>query len=288
MFNILSNIIAIIILSIGSYTDIKTREVPDWLNFSLIALGFSLSILASLIFNTWDYIIYAVAGFLLCLIISLLMFYTGQWGGGDSKMIMGLGALIGLNIFNVEYVNFSLISFLINILFIGAFYGLLWSIILSIKNRKLFIKETKKIISNHHFLNYFLIILFLLNFILIFYVKNMMLKIIPFFILMFILLIYMYYYIKIVEKVCMIKYVLPSQLTEGDWIAKDIKVNNKIIASPKDLGISIKQINKLKRLYKKNKVKKILIKEGIPFVPSFLIAFIITLLFGNLIFLFLI
>ncbi len=33
---------------------------------------------------------------------------------------------------------------------------------------------------------------------------------------------------------------------------------------------------------KKGRIKKVLIKEGIPFVPSFLIAFVVTWIFGNL------
>ena len=84
----------------------------------------------------------------------------------------------------------------------------------------------------------------------------------------------------------MLKYVTPDKLTEGDWIAKEVKVNGKYITGPKDLGIEKKQIRKLVSLYKKKKVKKILIKEGIPFVPSFFIAYLVTLMFGNLLLLF--
>ena len=36
---------------------------------------------------------------------------------------------------------------------------------------------------------------------------------------------------------------------------------------------------------KKGKIKKVLMKIGIPFVPSFFIGFIITLIYGNLVFL---
>jgi len=284
MIEALTKIIALLLLSIGSYTDIKTREVPDWLNFSLIGIGFGIAILGSLIFNTWNYIIYATAGFLLCLLISLLMFYTGQWGGGDSKMIMGIGALMGLNIFNINYTSFSLISFLINILFVGAFYGLFWSVILSIKNRKKFAKQAKKTILRSKIINYTLLIISIILISAVVLTKDFLLKTIPFLALMLILMYYLYHYIKIVEKVCMIKYVKPDQLTEGDWIAKDIKIKNKVIASPKDLGISLKQIKLLKKLEKQNKIKKVLIKEGIPFVPSFLIAYITALIFGNLLF----
>ena len=61
----------------------------------------------------------------------------------------------------------------------------------------------------------------------------------------------------------------------------DIIVDGEHICGPKDLGIELKQINKLKKLQSHGKINKILIKEGIPFVPSFLAAYITILLFGN-------
>ena len=65
------------------------------------------------------------------------------------------------------------------------------------------------------------------------------------------------------------------------WI-KDIIIDGKRISGPKDLGIERKQLRKLIDLYKKGKIKKVLIKVGIPFVPSFLVAYLLTLFFGNL------
>jgi hypothetical protein len=83
----------------------------------------------------------------------------------------------------------------------------------------------------------------------------------------------------------MIKKVKPEQLTIGDWIVNDVVVDGKRICGPKDLGIEEKQIKKLLRLKKKNKIKLVIIKEGIPFIPSFLASFIITFIWGNLFFL---
>ena len=97
---------------------------------------------------------------------------------------------------------------------------------------------------------------------------------------------YLWIIMKSVESSCMLKLVNPKKITEGDWIAKVIKVNGKYIAGPKDLGIEKKQIKKLIQLHKKRKIKNVLVKEGIPFVPSFLIAYIVTLVLGNLVFLF--
>ena len=84
-------------------------------------------------------------------------------------------------------------------------------------------------------------------------------------------------FVKAVEKACMLKRVKPSELTEGDWIAKDVIVKNKRICGPKDLGIEKAQIRQLIRL----KIKSVIIKVGIPFVPSFLLAFVLTLWIGN-------
>jgi len=100
------------------------------------------------------------------------------------------------------------------------------------------------------------------------------------------LIFYSTIFVKSVEKTCMLKFVEPEKLTEGDWIAKNVIVNKKRIAGPKDLGIEKKQIKQLIELKRKGLIKKILIKEGIPFVPSFLIAFIITFWFGNWLLLF--
>jgi len=41
--------IVLIGLIIGSYTDLKTREVPDWLNFSLVAIGIGANLIFCLL-----------------------------------------------------------------------------------------------------------------------------------------------------------------------------------------------------------------------------------------------
>ncbi|MGA1822654.1 MAG: hypothetical protein ACMUIG_09005, partial [Thermoplasmatota archaeon] len=91
---------------------------------------------------------------------------------------------------------------------------------------------------------------------------------------------YLFIFIKNVEKVAMFVDVAPEKLTEGDWIAKDYFDGKKKICGPKDLGIEKKQIKKLIAMKKKGKIKKVKIKLGIPFVPSFLIAYVITLALG--------
>ncbi len=274
--------LSFIALFIGSITDLKTREVPDWLNYGLVFSGLGLNLLFSIIYSNSSFVINSIIGLTIFFGIAYIMFYAGQWGGGDSKMIMGLGAIIGFDVSSVA--SQFLFGFFINALFIGAIYGLFWSFYLVLKNKKKFLKEFRKILLEKNILKtkkimIILLIILLIVFFLVdlFYIKILILSIAFLMLATF----YLWIFIKSVEKSCMYKLVEPSKLTEGEWIVKDIFIGGKYITGPKDLGISKNQIKKLIEFYKKGKVKKILIKEGIPFVPSFFIAFIVTLVFGN-------
>ena len=83
------------------------------------------------------------------------MFYAGQWGGGDSKMLMGLGAMIGINFEGSQF----LFGFLINALIIGAFYGIFWSFYLALRDKKAFTKELKRILSKQNVMEWKKVIL---------------------------------------------------------------------------------------------------------------------------------
>jgi len=278
-------IIAFFALLIGSYTDIRTREVPDWVNFGLMGIGFGTSLLFSIIYFKIDFILASVVGFGIFFVIAWLMFRFGQWGGGDSKMLMGLGAIIGIDFISK---NFFLGNFLVNAMLIGAVYGILWSFFAIFRNKKRFVKEFKKAIRNKKVIltKRIIFILFIILTLTAVFIPDKFIKLMLFYLAaVLILTFYLWVAIKAVENSAMLKYVKPSQLTEGDWIAKDINVGGKYITGPKDLGIEKNKIKMLIDLYKKGKVRKILIKEGIPFVPSFFIAYVLTLIFGNLVFL---
>ena len=278
----ISYAVSFVVLLIGSFTDLKTREVPDWLNYGLIISGIGLNLLFSAVYSNSSFIINSLVGLAVFFGIAYIMFYAGQWGGGDSKMLMGLGAMIGIDAsFKTSQFIFG---FFINALFIGAVYGLLWSIFLVFKGKKKFLREFNKILSEKKIsaakkIVLICVVLLLILFFLVGagYIKVMILSLA----LLILTAFYLWIFAKAIEKTSMYKLVEPSKLTEGDWIVKDVFVGKEYICGPKDLGIEKKQIKRLIELYKQGRVKKILIKEGIPFVPSFLIAFAVTWVFGN-------
>ncbi|MBU0758436.1 MAG: A24 family peptidase [Nanoarchaeota archaeon] len=272
-------------LAVASIMDLITREVADWLNFSLIASGIGINLILSIYFLDKNYILNSVFGLIFSVAIGYLMFYTGQWGGGDSKMIMGLGALIGLSL----SWDAMLLKFYANILFAGAFYGLFWVFVLAFVHWKKIIKEVAKIYRGKMFRIIrvalgSMIILFLVVILLTpVYIINSEMKI-AFYVLLATLFMmqHMWAFVKAIEKSAMIKLTPIGLLTEGDWIVKDVVIDGKRICGPKDLGIEKQQIDELVKLKNEGKIKKILVKNGIPFIPSFLLAFIYTIIFKNI------
>ena len=265
-----------ITLIIASIFDIKTREVPDLLNYGLIFAGIGLRFIYSAITFDWSFLLAGLAGLGVFFAIALVLFYAGQWGGGDSKLLMGIGALFG-----IEFsLNSFIISFIINMFIAGAIYGFIWSIGLFIINRKKFLTAFFEMmhLKNNKIMK---IVMFVIVFVLLLgaiFVKDFRYSVIllAFSIILY-LTFYLWLFVKTIENVCMIKKIPTKKLTEGDWIANDVYVHGKYICGPKDLGIEKNQIAKLRRL----KIRFVIVKEGIPFIPSFLFGFIMTLAFGN-------
>ncbi|MFH1510078.1 MAG: prepilin peptidase [Candidatus Woesearchaeota archaeon] len=272
---------AFLALVIGSYTDIRTREVPDWLNYSLIAAGLGARAIYSA--ATWEYsaILEGMLGIGLATAIAYLMFYSGQWGGGDGKMLMGIGSLVGLQ----PRIDSFFTGFLINLLFAGAIYGLVWSITLAIRKRSAFAKKAAQYSATRQFRTARLVAigLAIAGIAASIWMQSTWEKTFVIALGLFTyMVVYLWLFVKSVEDSCMLKWLNPKKLTEGDWIAKEVTVDGKYISGPKDLGVTKEQIQTLNRLQRQGKLTKVLVKEGIPFVPSFLASFLLTLFAGNL------
>lgn len=266
-------------LAAGSYSDLKTREVPDWISYALIFSGLGIRLIFAVAGFDWAIFFEGLIGFLIFVILAYLFYYLGQWGGGDAKLLMGMGAIIGLNL---DFNTFpQLLVFLVHLALVGSLYGIFWLIFLSFRYREKFSLEFNKQRDKSRIFGIALAAIGLGLITASFYSsplwKGLMLvwAVVP------IGSLYIWVLVNSVEKVAFFKEVDPEALTEGDWIAKDVVIDGEKICGPRDLGIEEKQIARLVELKQKGKIKKILIKEGIPFVPSFLIAFVVTIFFGG-------
>lgn len=275
-------IVTLVYVIAATIFDIKTREVPDWLNFSFIAIAIFTNLLYSLMTKEWIYIIYSLIGLVTFFCLGSLMYYAGQWGGGDAKLLVGLGAIIPiypkilLNYFNPNLNIPFLVILAFNILIAGGFYGLVFSVCIAIKNKNKFLREFGIIlkINKKRIVSVLLILLFTFCLAILFEVSMI---VIPFILVVsFIGLTFLF--VKAVENSSMYKLIDIKDLTEGDWVVKTIKSRGKIVYAPSLLGITNQEILKLK----KYNIKKVLVKDGLPFIPAFLIGLLISLIYGNI------
>jgi len=94
LFTIIKIVLGGVVLFHASYLDIKKREIEEWHWVILAIIGFIHAIYLSLSFQSFGPILFTGGVFLLMFGLALLLFYLGLFGGGDGKILMGLGALM--------------------------------------------------------------------------------------------------------------------------------------------------------------------------------------------------
>lgn len=286
-------VVLLIYLVIASISDLKKLEVPDWLNYSLILLGLSYNTFISISVSSFIPIIESIVGFATCYALSSLLYYSGQWGGGDAKFFTGIGALYGipvslsfpfLNLLGRSHNGFSILPFMVLSMIAGGIFGIIYIAIKAIHKRKEFLKEYK--FQSEKIRKYKLILLitslFLMFSSLLIKEPHLKISIITLGIFPY-LSILLYAFVKSAEKSVMTKDIEIKHLTEGDWITQDIIVDGNLICKKKKVGLELDDLEKLKSLYSKGKIKKVTIKNGFPFIPSFLIGYIAYIFLAEII-----
>jgi Flp pilus assembly protein protease CpaA len=266
--------VALVLLIIAAYTDIRTREVPDFLNYSGIAAGIGIRLVWGTTTGDWSALGWGLLGFGVFFAFACLMFYTGQWGGGDSKLLMAVGAILG---FRFDAMH-PAIAFILWSLLAGAVYGLLWSVWLAVKNWGAFVRQYRVVLERMHAVRWLMLGVFAFGLAFAIAAENEWARIASLSAAIAAPVLYATVLgVKTVEQCCMIRPIPPAKLTEGDWIAKEVRYKGKYVCGPKDLGVTKEKILELRRL----NIKNVLVKEGIPFVPSFLAGFLLMLWLGS-------
>lgn len=258
-------ILTLIWLIFAVIQDFKTREIANWVNFSLIIFGLAGRLFYSVFSDNYNYIIFGLFGLAIFFILGHLFYYMRLFAGGDAKLLIALGVI--LPIANTLYENIIIFFvFIITLLFAGGIYSLIYSIVLVANNKKKFTKEFKKqaFISK----NIIIILLICALFLILTGILTENILILSLSIIIFIFP-FLYIYVKSVEQSYMLIYIAPSKISIGDWLNESIYIANHKI-EPHWEGLTEAQVELIKKHYK----RKILIKQGIPFSPSFLIAFL--------------
>ena len=256
--------LALIWIVFAVVQDLRKREVANWLNFSLIGFALCFRFFYSLFsLNGFGFFYQGLLGLLIFLLLGNLLYYSKVFAGGDAKLMIALGTVLPFSQSFLTNLKFFSVFFIL-FLFVGAAYSLAGSMVLSLRNFQKFKKEfSNQIKKNKKFIIPVLlsaIVLMALGFLeILFLFIGVLVFILP----------YLYVYAKAVDESCMIKKVKTSELTEGDWLYKNVRVGRNIIKASWD-GLRKEDISQLKK-----KHKFVLIRMGIPFSPAFLISFLI-------------
>lgn len=107
---------AILLTAVAAIWDWRKSEIPNWLTLPVIPLACAFYGWQ----GGWIMLAWALAAVALCALIPIFLFYKGAMGGGDVKLFVALGALLGLNLgIEIQFVSFILAS-------IGALVRLTW------------------------------------------------------------------------------------------------------------------------------------------------------------------
>ncbi len=268
--------LALVWVIFATIQDLRKREVANWLTYSLIVFGLAYRAFYSIIQSDWMFFVCGLAGFGIFLAFAYAFYYGRVFAGGDAKLLMGLGAIIPGRDFTSLGINMILFLFLL--FFLGAVYSLLFSLGIVYSRYKMFKpKFEKRLLKQRKTLRIlgtvYLAIIVLAVFNRIFEIFTLQIFgyiQVLFYTLSFVLAFTLLYnYLKALEEGCLIVRTSPWKLGEGDWLERDVKVNGRWIRKSVH-GLSFSEI----KLLRKAK-KEVWIKQGIPFVPAFLMALVV-------------
>ena len=268
VFEAVMVVVGLVFLLTASYSDIRTREVPDWISYGLMFVGLGLRLMFSFV-EGWELFASGLLGLGVGWLLAYMLYVADQWGGGDSKLLMGVGSLVGL-----WWGSYQFGWFLLGLIFLGAFWGLLWSIGVAITGWKGFTKSFKKLLKEHKWWHLGVWIFSgVIGVLSIWWVP--LLTIVGFILGSF----YLICFIVAIEKSGFTRKIAPEHLVEGDWLEKNVEIKNRIVMHKR--ALEKRDIRRLMVLKADDKLNYVLIKEGAPFVPGFLFSFVVVFLAKN-------
>lgn len=273
-FQLISLATALVGSSIAALWDLKTTEIPDEIPHAMIIIALVIYGVQS--YLEWNYspiLSSAIVGLSL-LALGFLMYHFGQWGGGDAKILSAIGFLLP------QWPSQTMLPFpfnyLMNVFLVGAVYMFFYMVVLALLNRKIFTGFLKDIKANSKVFSFGSIGMFfaflLLNIYLVkvfgiqtnttFLISN---SLIP--LALTVCLYIVWRFAKVVEDVGFKRNIPISKLKIGDVPLESKRWD----------GITEKELKKIKRSDRKS----IWIKEGVRFAPTFPLALLFTIYFGN-------
>ncbi|MFH1420746.1 MAG: prepilin peptidase [Candidatus Aenigmatarchaeota archaeon] len=246
----------------GGLWDLKTTEIPDELPALLITLAIFYWFINAASTGNFLPLIASLAIGTFVTAIGWLAYHYGQWGGADALMLGAIFYLIPLH----PTISLFPMAYVFNMFVVSFVYLLLYTIIIGIRNREVIslfrndLKHSWKMIVG-------IPVLFAAVYTIPILIYDMIF-IFPWELIILIFLLCLFWrYGKVIEEKHFTRDISVDNLKEGDVIFE----------SKKWIGLTKKEVEKLKQTHETVKIK-----EGVRFAPVFFLTLLATLLFGNI------
>ena len=273
--------ISLISLILGSIFDLKSGEIPEVISRTFIFLIFLLAFIESIADSNPSILLESLGIGIIYFLFGYIMFYLGECGGGDVKLLSGIGLSLGLlgaeGYFDEMEVFPYFVSYFINMAIVSSPYVIIYSFILGLINTEVFEK------FKNDLRNFLMLVAIMASFLPSIMANSLGLREIALLYLMIPFLLILSIYLRAVEKVALQKEINVNDLKEGDIVANDIIINNKKIALRRNIeGLTREQISEIQKLAKKGEISEVIrIRWGIKFAPILLFSYLLTVLVGD-------
>lgn len=275
--------VALLGSSIAAAWDLRTTEIPDEIPYAMTAVALLFYGVQSFLAGSYWPIINSVMVGSALFGFGFVMYYFGQWGGGDAKLLAAIGFLLptasAVPVASGTALGLIFpfpVSYLFNVFFVGAVYMLVYAAYLALRNRKIISEFKRDVKASANMLLGFAGALLLLSLgmnLLLYSHFQIQPQISPIFfnslsITIGTLGIFLVWrFARVVENVGLKKRIPVSKLRVGD-----VLLSSKLWE-----GITEKELKKIKRSGK----RYVRIKEGVRFGPAFPLALLFTIYFGD-------
>src|SRR3989338_8767703 len=254
-------VVALLFVLVAVIVDLRRKEVPNWVSFSFIAFMLVYRVSAGVIFGDWGELFGAVSAGGILFLVGFGLYSLKGFGGGDVKLLVGIGLALPVSSFLSGVIEAGIYFLLLSVA--GVVYSLGMSLFIAGRNFERFLGEFISEVRRSWII-VSLLLLFGAFFSFLFMGWSVMLSVVAFVIL--------FLFLRSVDKM-MVVLRSPGSLEPGEWLQGKVKVNGKWIV-PNMHGISWKEIQALRK-----SGKKVWVKEGIAFTPSFLIVQLVMVFF---------
>jgi len=95
LFIQLAIVVALVFLFLGSIEDLRTGEIPEKISYGYIVSALVISAVDSIVVGDVSLLVNSLFMGVCFFAFGFVLFYFGQWGGGDVKLAGGIGCTLG-------------------------------------------------------------------------------------------------------------------------------------------------------------------------------------------------